>query len=139
MHIDDTRDRVFIHNLEEEIKAAEAEEQSSIFLPDVEKKLSKVPHGVLASSAPSGQDKQMVLYKIPASLTVPEEKDSVRRAIIESRERARAEQAKKAEASTGAAVAVSNPDSTKINSQDTDENVTQKVQDFRDPDAMDIG
>ncbi|KAK3060173.1 hypothetical protein LTS18_009149, partial [Coniosporium uncinatum] len=35
---------------------------------------------------------QLVLYRVPESLTVPAERDSVRKAIIEARERARERQ-----------------------------------------------
>ncbi|KAF2013405.1 hypothetical protein BU24DRAFT_236968 [Aaosphaeria arxii CBS 175.79] len=74
-----------------------------IFLPDIEKHLSKIPTHVLRgegreihhmlSTTPTPtiaggelqatRDNQLVLYSIPGSLTVPEEQDRVRRAIAE--------------------------------------------------------
>lgn len=90
MQIDDTRDKVFIHNLEEEIKEAERDEGKLLFLPDIEKKIGKIPNSVLTDDVhPSVHEKQMVLYSVPESLSIPKDKDSVRKAIIESRERAR--------------------------------------------------
>ena len=100
MLVDDTRDRVYIHNLDAEIREADEEEGRLVFLPDIEKKLGKIPQNVLSDVHPSAQHKQMVLYSVPESLSVPKEKDSVRKAIIESRERAREEQARKAQDAT---------------------------------------
>ena len=139
MLVDDTRHRVYVHNLEDEIKQAEADEHRSIFHPDVEKKLSKIPQNVLAGGPPSTQDKQMVLYKIPVSLTVPQERDSVRKAIIESRERARAEHALKAAeyVRSGAPQSLSNSQS--IYPEPVADASQHSIGGPRDPDAMDIG
>lgn len=106
MQVEDSAHRIYIHSLDAEIAslAAEAasEEERIIFLPDVERKLSKIPQHVLTGRRPSveddldmthlatgPQDGQLVLYSVPKSLTVPEDRDGVRRAIIESRARAR--------------------------------------------------
>lgn len=64
----------------------EADSPGLVFSPFVQKVLS-VPQFVLSDSKPSG--KELVLYTEPYSLTVPKEKDNVRRAILESRARAR--------------------------------------------------
>jgi len=51
----------------------------------------RIPRSILADSNGdlAGNNQQLVLYNIPSSLTIPEEKDSVRKAIIETRARAR--------------------------------------------------
>jgi hypothetical protein len=84
MLLDDTKHTTYIYNLEQEL--AETESPGLVFLPFAEKVLS-VPHSVLSDSKSSGQE--LVLYTEPCSLTVPQDKDSVRKAIIESRARAR--------------------------------------------------
>ena len=90
MNVDDTRDRVYIHDLDAELADIESEEEKLIFLPDIEKRLSRIPHQVLAGPR-SGDDEhhELVLYSVPKSLTVDEGQDSVRKAIIEARQRAR--------------------------------------------------
>ncbi|KAF2485376.1 hypothetical protein BDY17DRAFT_101847 [Neohortaea acidophila] len=98
MQIDDTRDRVYISDLDAELadledaEAASAADERLIFLPDIEKHFSKIPQQVLAggSDAEDGRHRELVLYDLPRSLTVQDEaQDSVRKAIIESRQRAR--------------------------------------------------
>ena len=96
MQVDDTRDRVFIHNLDEELAGidTDSDEERIVFLPDIEKKFGKIPKHVLTGGDPPPpiQGNEMVLYSVPTSLSVPVEEDSVRKAIIESRARARQEQ-----------------------------------------------
>lgn len=96
MQVDDTRDRVYIHNLDEELAGldTDSEEERLVFLPDIERKLAKIPKHVLTGGDPPTQlhGNEMVLYSVPTSLSVPVEKDSVRKAIIESRARAREDQ-----------------------------------------------
>ncbi|KAJ5139123.1 uncharacterized protein N7515_003971 [Penicillium bovifimosum] len=87
MLLDDTKHTTYIHNLEQELMEADAADEL-IFLPFAAKVLS-VPQSVLSDSKPSG--KELVLYTEPTSLTIPKEKDHVRKAILESRARARAE------------------------------------------------
>lgn len=91
MQLDDTKEKVYIHNLEEQIAEIENEE-NTVFLPDIERKLGKIPHYLLTGDIRPTADNQMVLYGVPASISVPEEQDNVRRAIIESRARAREKQ-----------------------------------------------
>lgn len=91
MHIEDTKNRVYIHDLDEELAELSEDESNIVFLPDIEKQLSRIPKQVLISersTQPTGGE--LVLYTVPSSLSVPPEQDSVRRAIIEARERARA-------------------------------------------------
>ncbi|KAF4767056.1 hypothetical protein HAV15_009236 [Penicillium sp. str.  len=84
MILDDTKHTTYIHNLDQELM--EADSPGLVFSPFVQKVLS-VPQSVLSDPKPSG--KELVLYTEPSSLTVPKEKDNVRRAILESRARAR--------------------------------------------------
>ena len=88
MQVDNTKDRVFIHNLDDEISEAESEEEKLVFLPDIEKKLGKLPKSVLLSESHPSTATAMVLYSVPTSLSIPEGQDKVRKAIIESRARA---------------------------------------------------
>lgn len=99
MELEDTKHRVYVHDLDKELEELEddppSDSEHPIFLADIEKHLMKLPKHVLQddSTRKTLEDMQLVLYGVPTSLTVPEEKDSVRRAIIESRQRARASQA----------------------------------------------
>ncbi|KAL8835951.1 MAG: hypothetical protein Q9170_003108 [Blastenia crenularia] len=95
MEMDDTKDRVYIHDLAAELSGVESDEETPLFLPDIEKKLSKIPRSVLTGRNPPLTNTQMVLYNVPSSLSVPKEQDSVRRAILDSRARAREKQAEK--------------------------------------------
>lgn len=96
MQLDDTKHKVYIYDLDAELASdSEASDDGRlVFLPDIKKHLreSRIPPVVLANSDGqlAGMDKQMVLYNVPSSLTVPEEQDSVRKAIIETRARTRA-------------------------------------------------
>ncbi|KAH7399582.1 hypothetical protein BKA66DRAFT_406606 [Pyrenochaeta sp. MPI-SDFR-AT-0127] len=93
MPIDETPHRVYIHDLDAELSDIESDEDTPIFLPDIEKHLSKIPRHVLLGPEPkSTEDNQLVLYNVPASLSVPEEHDNVRKAIVEARQRIRAKQ-----------------------------------------------
>lgn len=92
MQVDETKDKVYIYDLNQELSEIESEEERLIFLPDIDKKLGKIPISVLASTEPSVTGSEMVLYNVPSSLSVPPEHDKVRKAIIESRARAREKQ-----------------------------------------------
>ncbi|KXG51139.1 uncharacterized protein PGRI_067110 [Penicillium griseofulvum] len=83
MLLDDTKHTTYIHNLDQEL--IEDDSPGLIFSPFAKKVLS-VPQSVLTDSK-SG--KELVLYTEPVSLTVPKEKDNVRKAILECRARAR--------------------------------------------------
>jgi hypothetical protein len=91
MHVDDTRDRVYIRDLDEELADVESEEEKGlIFLPDIEEYFSRIPQQVLKTRRDSDHEGQeLVLYSVPKSLTVDEGHDSVRKAILEARQRAR--------------------------------------------------
>ncbi|KAI0109220.1 hypothetical protein GGR51DRAFT_558579 [Nemania sp. FL0031] len=113
MQLDDTKHKVYIYDLDAELSSADenSENESSlpgsptsgrsrlIMLPDIEKHLrrSRIPPVVLANhdgelAGHNINDMQMVLYSEPSSLTVPREQDSVRKAILEARARARQKQ-----------------------------------------------
>ncbi|KAG9232947.1 hypothetical protein BJ875DRAFT_62054 [Amylocarpus encephaloides] len=94
MQLDDSKHRVYIYDLDAELSdSSESDDGKLVFLPDIEKHLreSRIPPSVLANEEGElAGNKQMVLYNVPRSLTIPEEQDSVRKAIIETRARARA-------------------------------------------------
>ena len=98
MQLDDTKDKVYIHNLDAELLDVESDEERPLFIPDVEKKLSKIPQSVLTGRYPPITNTQMVLYSTPSSLSVPKEQDSVRRAILDSRARTREKQSQELKA-----------------------------------------
>lgn len=94
MEVEDTPHRVYIHDLAAELSDIESDEENPIFLADIEKHLSRIPKHVLLGPEPkSTEHNQMVLYNVPTSLTVPEEQDNVRKAIVEARQRIRNKQA----------------------------------------------
>ena len=136
MHLDDTKDKVYIHNLDEELASIDAEE-NMVFLPDIEKKIGKIPHHILTGDLQPTAENQMVLYSVPSSLTVPEEQDNVRKAIIESRARAREMQLGTAAVST-ATMPTSQSDSSKFDGLEYD-NYMQDANAGHDEDAMDLG
>ncbi|KAL2260685.1 hypothetical protein VTK26DRAFT_5234 [Humicola hyalothermophila] len=103
MHLDDTKHKVYIYNLDDELSSDDTEPEDSagggrlVFLPDIEKHLrtNRIPTHVLRPpelDADSAVGKELVLYQVPSSITVPEEQDSVRKAIMEARARARERQ-----------------------------------------------
>jgi len=103
MQLDDTKHKVYIYNLDDELSSSESEAEDGklVFLPDIEKHLlnKRIPSHVLNAPSPSAgpgdaveKQMQMVLYSVPSSITVPEEQDSVRKAILEARARARERQ-----------------------------------------------
>ncbi|KAI8957986.1 hypothetical protein F5Y11DRAFT_360380 [Daldinia sp. FL1419] len=95
MQLDDSKHKVYIYNLDDELSDTESEPDGRlVFIPDIEKHLmqNRIPPSVLANKDGEIAGMQLVLYREPTSLTVPEEQDSVRRAIIEARQRARDKQ-----------------------------------------------
>jgi hypothetical protein len=94
MQVEETPHRVYIHDLAAELSDIESDEENPIFLADIEKHLAKIPKYVLQGPEPKAtKDNQLVLYNVPSSLSVPENKDNVRKAIVEARARLRAQQA----------------------------------------------
>jgi len=91
MTLDDTKDRVFIHDLDEELANLTPEEEKLVFLPDIDRELTRLPRSILLGNEPKRKN-EVVLYKVPESLSIPQEEDSIRKAMLESRERAREKQ-----------------------------------------------
>ncbi|KAF4337333.1 hypothetical protein FBEOM_8800 [Fusarium beomiforme] len=93
MQVDDSKHKVYIYNIDDELSSdSESDDPGKlVFLPDIEKHLraNRIPPSVLANNEGELAGMQVVLYSDPKSLTVPEDKDSVRKAIIESRNRTR--------------------------------------------------
>lgn len=104
MQLDESnKHKVYIYDLDAELAedgSSEGESSSDearlVFLPDIAKHLrqqqSRIPPRVLAN--PDGQlaGMQLVLYDdAPRSLSVPEEQDSVRKAVAEARARLRSQ------------------------------------------------
>ena len=93
MPIDDTPHRVYIHDLDAElanVSDAETNEERIVFLPDIERRLAKLPKHLLSQEkgkkdGEEAKSQEMVLYSVPRSISIPEEEDSVRKAILESR------------------------------------------------------
>lgn len=97
MQVDDTRHRVYVHDLDAELADVDTEERGLVFLPDIEQYFSKLPQQVLARKKDGDHEgQQLVLYSVPKSLTVDEDRDLVRKAILESRQRAREKAAEEA-------------------------------------------
>lgn len=104
MQLDNTKHKVYIYDLDAELSDSESSDDGRlVFLPDIEKHLreSRIPPSIRANSEGElAGNSQLVLYNVPSSLTIPEEQDSVRKAIIETRARARAKQDEKRNAET---------------------------------------
>lgn len=90
MMLDDTKHTVYIHDLEREIAEAELPSDPITFLPEVGESLRAIPKFIIADTTPVCNE--LVLYREPTSLTVPKERDSVCKALVETRERARTSQ-----------------------------------------------
>ena len=100
MTIDDTPHRIIIHDLSREIAQIEADEaaqNATLFLADIDKRVSGLPHHLLQAQnhdrhlppAPENLNTALILYKDPSSISIPEEEDVVRKTIIEARRRVR--------------------------------------------------
>lgn len=98
MPIEDTPHRIYISDLSAELSDIESDEDTPIFLSDIEKHLSKIPRHVLLMSGGSSDpqtadDNQLVLYEVPKSLSVGTgQEDYGRKAIVEARRRIRERQ-----------------------------------------------
>lgn len=100
MQLDDSKHKVYIYNLEDEFSSSDGETDDGklLFLPDIERHLrvNRIPPQLLSNPAEDLKGRELVLYNVPSSITVPEEQDSVRKAILESRARIREKQQKEA-------------------------------------------
>ncbi|KAF5582919.1 hypothetical protein FPANT_8336 [Fusarium pseudoanthophilum] len=131
MQLDDSKHKVYIYNMDDELSSdSESDDPGKlVFLPDIEKHLraNRIPPAVLANSEGELAGMQVVLYSDPKSLTVPEDKDSVRKAIIESRNRTRELQRLEREGKTEAPTM-----------QDATLNAEIATRTDDDPDAMEL-
>jgi hypothetical protein len=87
MLLDDTKHTTYIHSLDQELAESDPPNDGLVILPLAARMMS-MPKSILPDSSSKG--KELVLYTEPTSLTVPQDKDTVRKAILESRARARA-------------------------------------------------
>ncbi|KAF8469587.1 hypothetical protein BDZ91DRAFT_58042 [Kalaharituber pfeilii] len=82
---------VYISDLDSDEDSDEGEKL--IFLPDIERKLTRIPYSLASHKEPQSKEQststELVLYAVPSSISLPEQKDNVRKAIIEARERLR--------------------------------------------------
>ncbi|KAH8766684.1 hypothetical protein F5883DRAFT_522197 [Diaporthe sp. PMI_573] len=106
MLLDNTQHKVYIYNLDDELSSdpdSDLDDARLVFLPDVERHLranrivpgipGAVPRPILPNKDGELAGMQLVLYDDGVrSVSVPEEQDSVRKAIIEARERHRRRQ-----------------------------------------------
>jgi len=164
MHLDDAQHKVYIYDLDAELSDSESSDDGRlVFLPDIEKHLreTRIPASIMANSDGelAGQNQQLILYNIPSSLSVPEEKDGVRKAIIETRARARALAKEEQNPTSGTTISQTNKMAVNGNldgrgwnhgmnsitlpraSLDLDMNAVPAapIADEYDPDAMDLG
>lgn len=100
MHLDDSKHKVYIYNIDDELASSSSSSDGDgddgrlVFLPDIEQHLrdNRIPLRVLANPDGELAGMQLVLYSDPCSLTVPEERDGVRWAILDARRRIREKQ-----------------------------------------------
>ena len=137
MQLDDTKHKVYIYNLDAELESVDGEEEKVVFLPDIERKLNKIPKSLLRGHAQTPANSEMVLYRVPSSLTVPEENDNVRRAIIESRDRARQKQAEESNLGERGITMAPELNSDPWRQEDRETAVSEMYE--VDEDAMDLG
>lgn len=106
MQLDDSKHKVYIYNIDDELSSEDETTHDNdgrlVFLPDIEKHLQarRIPPPILPNSDGELAGMQMVLYSDPKSISVSEDKDGVRRAIIESRHRLREKQKQEREGTT---------------------------------------
>ena len=136
MHVDDTKDRIYIRSLEEELAEDEAEDQSIYFLADIDRTLASIPQAVFShGNAAQSPTTDLVLYQVPSSLSVPKERDNVRKIMLEARERAR-------QKGNGTTDRPGEQDSADTNNQTTNGNPAEQEDGERTPptneDYMDI-
>ncbi|KAH8813136.1 hypothetical protein F5884DRAFT_820787 [Xylogone sp. PMI_703] len=94
MQLDNSKHKVYIYNLDDELSDSDSDDGKLIFLPDIEKHLreSRIPPSVLANSKGelAGNNMQLILYKPMSEVLGSLEQDKIRKAIAETRTKARA-------------------------------------------------
>ncbi|PYH99564.1 hypothetical protein BO71DRAFT_310187, partial [Aspergillus ellipticus CBS 707.79] len=86
MLLDDTKHTIYIHDLDRELADTEPTDFTIEILPSIIDNMSSIPQ--LLMTKPAVQNNELVLYTEPASLSIPRERDNVRKALIATRERA---------------------------------------------------
>lgn len=140
MQVDDTRNRVYIHDLDAELADMDSEERGLVFLPDIEQYFSKLPKQVLGHKKDGDHEGQeLILYGVPKSLTVEENRDSVRKAILESRQRAREKAAEEArQEDMNARYGQDGPAEVTETAHGYSAGYAMEQDQHQDPDAMDV-
>lgn len=153
MQLDDTKHKVYIYNLEDELSDSDSsvDDNKVIFLADIDKHLrtTRIPPSIMANSegelAGANISNELVLYNVPSSLTLSEDNDSVRKAIIETRARAQEKQRREREiarTSSTVVTAIHIPPPVPSNILQTTNGIIHvpSTQDtiLEDPDAMDL-
>lgn len=103
MRVDDTADRIWVHDLDAEIAEIEAEEAKEreaerLKLSEAGIQYAKIPDHLWKQNNHANDpasNMQMILYRDPVSISVPEEDDAVRKTIVEARKRIRENQPQK--------------------------------------------
>jgi len=103
MRVDDTADRIWVHDLDAEIAEIEAEEAKEreaerIKLSEAGIQYAKIPDHLWKQNNHANDpasNMQMILYQDPISISVPAEDDAVRKTIVEARKRIRENQPQK--------------------------------------------
>jgi hypothetical protein len=90
MALDDSKHKVYIYDLDAELAGESDSESKPIFIPDIEKHLNNLPKVMLMGDEvrETAKNMQLVVYNVPSSLSVPADRDGVRKAILESRAKA---------------------------------------------------
>lgn len=90
MELEDSKHKVYIYDLDAELAGESDSESKPIFIPDIEKHLNNLPKVMLMSDKvrEAAKNMQLVVYNVPSSLSVPADRDGVRKAILESRAKA---------------------------------------------------
>lgn len=93
MQIEDTKTKIYIHDLDAELEGEISDDEGAehlIFLPDIDRQLQDLSKQLLISDTNvAARGNELVLYSVPKSLSVPEAEDGVHKAIAEARARAR--------------------------------------------------
>ncbi|KAK5084335.1 hypothetical protein LTR05_005411 [Lithohypha guttulata] len=108
MPVDETSDRVWVHDLDAEVAEIEAEEarqkyDNGICFAGQTEDYIKLPDHLLRPSTTANDpvaNMQMILYRDPISISVPEEDDAVRKTILDARRRVREKLAEEREFAT---------------------------------------
>jgi hypothetical protein len=139
MEVEDTKDKVYIYDLDKELAESESDDERPVFIPDIERHLlARIPRHVLIGddAREAAKNMQMILYQAPTSLTVSPDKDNVRRAIIESRKRAQERQAFTVPAAPETLLSNITNGARRLEAERRN---TELVMAEEDPDAMDMG